>query len=59
MGTMGESHCENLVGAIIPSACNLSSSAATLSLSANGTCRALRNRGIQWVLKQQDVYVAL
>ena len=44
IGTMGVAQCENLVGAIIPAACSLSSSAATLSRRANGTCRALRKR---------------
>ena len=45
IGTIDAAHCENLVIANIPAACNLSSSMATLSLSANDTCQTLRNQG--------------
>ena len=42
-GTIGAAHFENLVGTIIPLACNLSSSSATLSHKASGSGLALRN----------------
>ena len=51
MGTIGAAHCEDLVGAIIPATCNLSSSAATLSLSANGTFRALSIQGLAFYVR--------
>ena len=51
IGTMGVAHYENLAGVIIPSACNLSNSAVTLSHRANGTCRALRKRGLEFSFK--------
>ena len=45
IGTMDVAQRENLFGAIMLAAWSLSSSAATLSHRANGTCLALRKRG--------------
>ena len=44
-------HSEDLVGAFIPAASNLSSFAVTLSLSANGTCQALGNQGLAFSVR--------
>ena len=46
-GAMGAAHCEKVTRSIIPAFSKRFSSAATLSLYANGTGRALQNRGCE------------